>query len=136
MDVSIERIDCHSCGASFWIPSQRHTDLVQSKASFYCPNGHGQHFTTNESDQLRQTIRTLRQDLADARLHSPPPKVVEKIVEKEVPVPISQKVMKAIADLEPPAKGTSETQNDYVKKSRIFQQTIRRVKKIIAASLQ
>jgi hypothetical protein len=119
----------------FWIPLQRHNDL-KSKASFYCPNGHGQHFTTNESDELRQTIRTLRQDLADAKLHASQPKIVEKIVEKEVPVLLSQKVMKAITDLEPPMKGTSETQNDYVKKSRIFQQTIRRVKKIIAASLQ
>lgn len=44
MDVSIVQETCCNCGVLFWIGQGHHNDLVQCKNSFYCPNGHPQHY--------------------------------------------------------------------------------------------
>lgn len=42
---------CIKCGVPFGITEQHRAELLKSHASFYCPNGHGQHFTGKTADQ-------------------------------------------------------------------------------------
>lgn len=57
--------ECYSCHVLFAIPAELRTELLRVKAdrSFYCPNGHGQHYTgqTEEQRLQRELERTQRE---------------------------------------------------------------------------
>ncbi len=36
---------CIECGISFWITRKHQTELKNCENKFYCPNGHGQHYS-------------------------------------------------------------------------------------------
>jgi len=54
---------CCNCGIAFGMPSDfRDVLLNDSNKSFYCPNGHGQHFVKSREQQLREDAeKKLRQ---------------------------------------------------------------------------
>jgi len=60
----MKAIFCYSCGVEFHIAEAFNSDLVKSKRSFYCPNGHSQAYCENEADKLRREKDRLTQQLA------------------------------------------------------------------------
>lgn len=56
-NVTIERTTCCECGVSIYLESGHMRDLKQSRRTFYCPSGHGQHFIgRNETEELRKKL--------------------------------------------------------------------------------
>lgn len=56
---------CCNCGIEFAMPlAFQNACRADSKKSFYCPNGHGQHYATSEADKLRRERDRLKQDAA------------------------------------------------------------------------
>lgn len=55
-ELTLKREECISCGVVFAIPGNLQNRLQQNHASFYCPNGHSQHYT-KESDAARYKRR-------------------------------------------------------------------------------
>ena len=45
MEVSIIEINCCECNVSFWVTEKHRQKLLRCQNSFYCPNGHSQHYT-------------------------------------------------------------------------------------------
>ena len=56
--------ECCRCGIVFAMPVEFKEQRLGDKASFYCPGGHGQHYTTNEADRLRQQLENERRALS------------------------------------------------------------------------
>jgi len=61
---------CCNCGVAFFITKGFHSLLIKSGQSFYCPNGHGQHYSENERkiwqrklDEKQQTIYELENQI-------------------------------------------------------------------------
>jgi hypothetical protein len=51
---------CHEiCGLTFYVPRGWHDQRLSNGKSFYCPNGHSQHFT-GEIDKLKDEIVRLK----------------------------------------------------------------------------
>ena len=63
MDIDIVEMNCCVCGCTFWVTQQHRTELISSKKSFSCPNGHSQSYV-GESDKkkLANTIEELRHE--------------------------------------------------------------------------
>jgi hypothetical protein len=60
-------VTCCSCGIPFGLPENHKTTLVNNHKSFWCPNGHSQHFTgpspvERERDEARRLAESLRID--------------------------------------------------------------------------
>lgn len=66
VEINIERIVCIECGVLFWISNDMYRTLEKSKRNFYCPNGHGQHFT-GATD--KETIKRLREDIEQSNVY-------------------------------------------------------------------
>lgn len=65
-------IDCSACGVLFAVPDDVDKELVDSGRTFYCPNGHAQHYTNSTAKQLKdekdrhaRTVARLDQMRAD-----------------------------------------------------------------------
>lgn len=60
--VSFETIVCYNCKVPFMVTSTHRKRLVDEKTTFYCPNGHPQHYTENDCDiekrKLKQQIES------------------------------------------------------------------------------
>lgn len=57
-DIHIE--ECVNCGVPFGISMTLHDRFKKTRESFYCPFGHGQHYTgQNEEERLNQRVREL-----------------------------------------------------------------------------
>lgn len=52
-ELVLETLTCCNCGIVFALPSTLKARLKRDGGSFYCPCGHGQHFTENEVGRLR-----------------------------------------------------------------------------------
>ena len=50
--VNLKPETCCACGIPFAIPDYLMDRLRREGGTFYCPNGHGQHYTENEVDRL------------------------------------------------------------------------------------
>jgi len=62
---------CCNCGIAFGLPSDLHGHLQNDpNKSFYCPNGHGQHYSKSREQRLREKaeakLKQKDQQLADA----------------------------------------------------------------------
>lgn len=53
---------CCNCGIPFAMPDYLQRQCKENKKNFYCPNGHGQHYTTSEIDKLRADVARAKQD--------------------------------------------------------------------------
>lgn len=65
-------ITCYKCKVPFQIAEGHYTRLKASEETFYCPNGHPQHFCESEATLLRRERDRLKQQLAqrdDALTH-------------------------------------------------------------------
>lgn len=63
-------IDCFNCGVLFAVPDQVNDEWVRTGKSFYCPNGHRQHYiesTVKKLEKERQA-REAAERQARARL--------------------------------------------------------------------
>jgi hypothetical protein len=62
------RVACCKCSVEFGLMSDHNKRLLDTHASFYCPNGHGQHYTgPSEADKLKKTLALREQELKWAR---------------------------------------------------------------------
>lgn len=59
--ISMETIICSQCGIVFTVPEVKHTKLIETKGTFYCPNGHSLHFLGKTAEQ---EIKELKAELA------------------------------------------------------------------------
>lgn len=57
-------IDCYRCGTLFAVPSDVNDELLRSGRTFYCPNGHTQHYTNSTDKQLREAKDRLAREQA------------------------------------------------------------------------
>jgi len=66
IDVTLVTEQCCECGVLFALPQELKEQLLRltTKGSFYCPNGHGQHYTGESADAK---IKRLEREAADAR---------------------------------------------------------------------
>ncbi len=65
--ASLESQVCINCGVQFAIPTQLNHQLRQTKATFYCPNGHGQIYSESEVDRLKLQLEAAEQREKQAR---------------------------------------------------------------------
>lgn len=63
--------ECCNCGVMFAMPQELKNELVNTKRTFYCPNGHSQHYSRSEIDRLKENLARYERELAQ--------KSVEKI---------------------------------------------------------
>lgn len=55
--VTIKTTECCSCGVTFGMPADLYDARRNDHGYFYCPNGHGQHFTgKSEAEKLREEL--------------------------------------------------------------------------------
>ena len=99
---------------------------------FYCPNGHSNYFPQQPkqvppSNPANLEVALRQKDVEIAKLRDSHDRLVER--QKDLIEPAS--LIKAITQIDPPARLPNETQNAYSKKVRVFDQTISRAKKII-----
>lgn len=56
-NVTLEPITCYLCGVAFGVPAYLKQKRLDDHKSFFCPNGHGQHYTgPSEAERLRQQL--------------------------------------------------------------------------------
>lgn len=60
--VTFEREDCCNCGMTFFVPADFRAHRKNDAKLFYCPNGHGQHYSKSEADRLRAQLATAEKD--------------------------------------------------------------------------
>lgn len=53
---TLETEQCCNCGIWFAMPSAVQRKFKSQGGSFYCPNGHGQHYTKTEVSKLREQL--------------------------------------------------------------------------------
>lgn len=54
-DIPLFMEECFECHILFWIPTQHHDSLYKNKKSFFCPNGHSQHYTgKSDAERVRE----------------------------------------------------------------------------------
>jgi hypothetical protein len=58
---------CCTCGVLFGLTNEQHDQLLKNKGkSFYCPNGHGQHYAgKSEAESLRERLEVQTQVARD-----------------------------------------------------------------------
>lgn len=59
---SFEVETCCNCGVEFGMPSEVNRRRHQDGGSFYCPNGHSQHYTQSEVQKLQKQLDEAKRD--------------------------------------------------------------------------
>lgn len=54
--IVLETEECCNCGVVFAMPDYMMRGLRTNGGTFYCPNGHGQHYTKTEVQRLREKL--------------------------------------------------------------------------------
>ncbi len=54
MEIGTTGIECFQCHVIFWITKAHNGRLEKTGESFYCPNGHSQHFTDSTESKLEE----------------------------------------------------------------------------------
>ena len=68
MEIGMVLIQCCDCGVPFAISQDMQARLLKCRNTFYCPNGHGQHFTGDtEEHKLRRELSATKFELDSAR---------------------------------------------------------------------
>ena len=63
MDVQIVEISCYTCGVSFWVTENHNKELLRCHNSFYCPNGHRQHYLGETEAEKYKRIAEQKETL-------------------------------------------------------------------------
>src|SRR3972149_10640671 len=58
---------CCECGVAFALPLDFQVHKRNDGGSFYCPNGHSQHYTESAERKLKQKLDQAEQKLANAQ---------------------------------------------------------------------
>lgn len=62
--VHLKWTTCISCGVPIAMPSEMFDRRVKDQRTFYCPNGHSQHFTgKTEAQKLRDRLRVAESNV-------------------------------------------------------------------------
>jgi hypothetical protein len=71
--ITLVTQSCYKCGVVFAMPEQLQNTCERDGDTFYCPNGHGQVYTSNIKQELENTKRKLSQKefelMAERNLH-------------------------------------------------------------------
>jgi hypothetical protein len=59
-EVTLVTHQCGECGITYAMPENFWNERRASGAAFYCPNGHGRHFTETEATRLRRQLESVR----------------------------------------------------------------------------
>lgn len=59
-----DEITCYKCAIVFGVPLGHRERLMESTASFFCPNGHSQAYKESTTDKLRRERDRLKQQLS------------------------------------------------------------------------
>ncbi len=62
-----EVVTCCKCGCDFGLPGGLYDKLRENEKSFYCPNGHPQHFCESSTKKLERELASKERALATAR---------------------------------------------------------------------
>jgi hypothetical protein len=54
---------CCSCGVVFAMPGRLKQERLNNGGGFYCPNGHGQHYTKTEVQKLKEQLEVKDREL-------------------------------------------------------------------------
>jgi hypothetical protein len=64
VNVQMKTETCCTCGVVFGMPADLQEQFRERKNSFYCPNGHSQHYT---AENLTEQLQQARVELAKAQ---------------------------------------------------------------------
>lgn len=63
--VQLELISCYKCGVEFGMTASMNRQRLDDRETFYCPNGHGQHYSgKTEAQKERERAAQLERRLA------------------------------------------------------------------------
>ena len=66
--VTMSKFECCKCGVSFAIPQKLEQERRKDHESFYCPNGHGQHFQQEtEAEKYKRLLEREQRAAASLR---------------------------------------------------------------------
>lgn len=61
--ITMVTVECCNCGVVFGMPSDLQNRLMNNpNKSFYCPNGHGQHYQWSKEQRLREEAEKRLRD--------------------------------------------------------------------------
>lgn len=58
-EIEFEELVCIVCGTTYYIQEELDDLRREDGKSFYCPNGHGQHYKTSRQKQLEDAKKEL-----------------------------------------------------------------------------
>lgn len=58
---------CCNCGVLFAMAEDLHAERLEKGGSFWCPNGHSQHFTEPETSKLKRLLKNAEATSASER---------------------------------------------------------------------
>lgn len=61
--VAMVTDDCCICGVIFAMPTSLQTERLRDGGTFYCPNGHAQHYVETKEQQLEQELQQAKDRL-------------------------------------------------------------------------
>lgn len=64
-------VTCARCGVAFCLPAHLNVQLRENHETFYCPNGHGNHYPQEtEAERLKRKVKRLEHvlDIRDAKI--------------------------------------------------------------------
>jgi hypothetical protein len=67
LNHQFEIISCYKCACLFAVPAAVRSRWVDSGDSFFCPNGHSQHYTQSTVQKLQKQIAEKEKLLADEK---------------------------------------------------------------------
>ncbi|GAF86740.1 unnamed protein product [marine sediment metagenome] len=80
---------CCMCAVVYWVTEPFYKERMRTGKSFYCPNGHEQHYTNNEADRFKRAekrAKNLAERLeAERRSASAQRGVITRMKRKENP---------------------------------------------------
>jgi hypothetical protein len=89
MEVTLVQETCCACGIAFWMESKFQQRLREEKRSFYCPNGHGQHYL-GEADAAKAR-RLLQEKTELERNKDAEIEHLERALRRKCPKPRTKK---------------------------------------------
>lgn len=57
--LAFEVIECCNCHVQFCVTQEHEAKLVETKETFYCPNGHPQSYTGKSNKQVIKDLRNI-----------------------------------------------------------------------------
>lgn len=72
LGIRLESITCYSCGTVFAVTDSLARKLHDTGSTFYCPNGHSQHFTKTTQQKLEDALEQVKRERerANARVNA------------------------------------------------------------------